>query len=181
MESPVRTLQVSFGKYAGRSNKNCQRTCGEIIRRHPLSNSHPERWRSVQNGVDLRKRSVPTSRISAEKVMLSEIEFLKEIRGVGSQLTQLSVSLHKTTLILRELNSTIQSGIASSNKSATAMFALTFALGAFAAAQVVVAYLSYTSDQGIIEAKSSCYKSVLTTSDIDLNYKSCLRSKGLSD
>jgi len=82
---------------------------------------------------------------------------------------------------VKTLNAGLKETAVSSNRNSRAMNWLTGALVFLALVQVVVVWLNYRADQSIIKAKESCYRSVLQTSDIDLNYKSCLRSKGLSD
>jgi len=82
---------------------------------------------------------------------------------------------------VKTLNAGLKAAAVSSNKNSRAMNWLTGTLVFLALAQVLVAWLNYQADQSVTKAKESCYRSVLQTSDIDLNYKSCLRSKGLSD
>lgn len=82
---------------------------------------------------------------------------------------------------IKTLNTSIKGAAESSDRSSRAMKYLTAALVFLGFAQVVVAGLGYWADKSIMEAKRNCYKSVLQTSDINLNYRSCLRSYGLSD
>ena len=82
---------------------------------------------------------------------------------------------------LKNLNKGIKDGSDSSNKYSNAMKWLTGGLVALGLAQFGVAYLEYRGNQDIIDVKKNCYQSVLQTSSIDLNYKNCLRSHGLSD
>ena len=82
---------------------------------------------------------------------------------------------------LKTLNGGIKEASIASNKNSLAMKYLTGALVFLGIAQVVVAYLNYHSEQKITGVRKRCYQNVLQTSDIDLNYKSCLRSYGLSN
>lgn len=82
---------------------------------------------------------------------------------------------------IKTLNTSIKGAAESSDGNSRAMKYLTGALVFLGLIQVVVAGLGYWADQAVIGAKKNCYKSVLQTSDINLNYKSCLRNNGLSD
>ncbi len=82
---------------------------------------------------------------------------------------------------LKTLNENIKQSSIAAGKNSLAMNCLTGALVFLGLAQVVVAYLNYHGEQKIIELRKQCYQSVLQTSDIDLNYRSCLRSYGLSN
>lgn len=113
--------------------------------------------------------------------MLTEFKLLEEIKGVGQKIDHLTESLKNANLQFKDLNVGIRSSSKSANKSSYAMMFLTAALVLFAFAQVAVAWLGYKADQKIIEIKRNCYRQVLQTSNIDLNYKSCLRDNGLSD
>lgn len=87
----------------------------------------------------------------------------------------------RTSEELGTLNESIKGASIASNKNSLAMKCLTAALVFLGLAQVIVAYLNYHSEQRVIETKKHCYQNVLQASDINLNYKSCLRSQGLSD
>lgn len=82
---------------------------------------------------------------------------------------------------IKTLNMSIKGASDSSDRNAKAMKYLTLALVFLGFVQVLVAGLSYWSGKSVIETKRDCFKSVLNTSDIDLNYKACLRNNGLSD
>jgi len=79
------------------------------------------------------------------------------------------------------LNANIQNYSDATSKQSMVTVALTVALVLLAFAQVAVAYLNYINEQFVIYERKQCFQSVLQTSDIDLNYKSCLRDHGLSD
>jgi len=82
---------------------------------------------------------------------------------------------------VKTLNASIKEASESSDKNSKAMKCLTGALVFLGIVQVAVAGLSYWTDKSIIETKKNCYKNVLQASDIELNYKSCLHSNGLSE
>lgn len=113
--------------------------------------------------------------------MLTEFKMLEEVKAVGTQVMYLAKSVEDSSNHLRVLNANIQKASESSNKSSVAMKYLTFALVFLGFAQVVVAGLGYWNEQSVVVAKRECYLAVLQTSDISLNYQSCLRNKGLSD
>lgn len=82
---------------------------------------------------------------------------------------------------LKNLNVSIKEASIASNRNSLAMNCLTGALVLLGLVQVIVACLDYHSEQKIVETRKQCYRSVLQTSDFDLNYKSCLRDHGLSN
>lgn len=79
------------------------------------------------------------------------------------------------------LNANIQNYSKSTSIQSNVIIGLTFAMLVLAIVQAVVAYWNFQSDQTLVDIRKQCYQSVLQTSDIDLNYKSCLRSQGLSN
>lgn len=93
----------------------------------------------------------------------------------------MSVTEFKMLDEVRALNAGLKETAVSSNRNSRAMNWLTGALVLLAFVQVFVTWLNFQADQSVIRAKGNCYRSVLQTSDIDLNYQSCLRSKGLSE
>lgn len=113
--------------------------------------------------------------------MLTEFKLLDEVKNVATQVIYLSKSVENSSDQLKLLNKNIKEAADSSDKSSRAMKYLTYALVFLGLAQVIVAGLNYSTEKNIIETKKNCYENVLQTSNIDLNYKSCLRSKGLSD
>ena len=82
---------------------------------------------------------------------------------------------------LKTLNSSLIKASITSDRNSLAMNYLTGALVFLGIAQVVIAYLNYHNEQKNIESIKQCFQSVLQTSDIDLNYKNCLRNHGLSN
>jgi len=112
--------------------------------------------------------------------MVTEFKMLEEVRGVGMQIIYLSKSVGDSSNQLKLLNANIKEASVASDKSSRAMKYLTWALVFLGLAQVIVAGLNYLAQQSIVKIKKQCYQSVLQTSNIDLNYKSCLRNNGLS-
>lgn len=82
---------------------------------------------------------------------------------------------------IKTLNKSLEDSSKASDKHSRAMNFLTGALVILTLAQSVIAYLNYNSEKRIIKEKKQCYQTVLQTSDIDLNYKNCLRDHGLSN
>lgn len=82
---------------------------------------------------------------------------------------------------VKTLNASIKASAESSDRNSVAMKYLTGALVFLGVVQVIVAGLSYRADRSIIETKKNCYKSVLQTSNVELNYRSCLHNNGLSE
>lgn len=113
--------------------------------------------------------------------MLTEFKMLEEIKAVGTQIIYLSKSVENANLQLKDLNVGIRNATSSSDRHARAMKWLTAGLVILGLAPLVAAYVQYRSDQSVIEGRKSCYQTVLQTSNIDLNYKNCLRSKGLME
>jgi hypothetical protein len=113
--------------------------------------------------------------------MLTEFKLLDEVKNAAAQVMHLSHSLESSNLQLKDLNAAVRDSTSSANKTSSAMMWLTGALAIFALAQVGVAWMSYSSNEQIMNIRRTCYQSVLQTSDIDLNYRSCLRDHGLSD
>lgn len=68
-----------------------------------------------------------------------------------------------------------------SNKSANSMIILTIALVFWGSVQAVVTFLDYKLQQDSMRIRKDCFQTVLQTSDIDLNYKNCLRNNGLNE
>jgi hypothetical protein len=81
---------------------------------------------------------------------------------------------------MKILNKSLEDSATASDKNSRAMNFLTGALVLLTLAQFVIAYLNYNAEQQIIKVRKQCYQTVLQTSDIDMNYKSCLRDHGLS-
>src|SRR3989338_9869145 len=104
--------------------------------------------------------------------MVTEFKLLEEIKW-------LSGSVASANLQLKDLNGGIRNATQSSDRHSTAMKWLTGGLVILGLAPLIATYVQYRADQFIIEGRKSCYQAVLQTSDIDLNYKSCLRSNGL--
>lgn len=113
--------------------------------------------------------------------MLTEFKLLEEIKGIAQQIIYLSKSVDNASKELDVLNSNIRQASISSDKNSKAMKYLTCALVFLGLAQFAIAYFNYRSEQKTIEIRKQCYQNVLQTSDIDLNYKSCLRGHGLSN
>ncbi len=90
-------------------------------------------------------------------------------------------AVSKTDVAIKTLNTTIEKSSSSNDRQAQAMKYLTGALVFLTIVQVAVAWLSYSADRSIIDIKKKCYETVLQTSDIELNYRSCLHSNGLSE
>lgn len=113
--------------------------------------------------------------------MITEFKMLEEVKGVGTQIMYLSKSVEDSSNHLKTLNSNIREAAESSGRNSRAMKYLTCALVFLGLAQLVVVGLNYWVDQSVVVAKKNCYKNALQTSDVVLNYKSCLRSIGLLD
>ncbi|MDB4983831.1 MAG: hypothetical protein JWM20_10 [Patescibacteria group bacterium] len=113
--------------------------------------------------------------------MITEFKTLEEIKGVATQVIYLAKSVEDANIQLKDLNVAIRKSSDGANKSTRAMMFLTAALVLFALAQVIVAWLSYQTNENMLKVKRNCYQNVLQTSNIDLNYKSCLRNNGLSE
>lgn len=105
----------------------------------------------------------------------------QEISAVGQQVMHLSTSVDKANEELGSLAKNLRAASESSDKHSNAMKLLTFALVFLGLVQVIVAGLSYWDHNREVEARKNCFKSVLQTSDIDLNYKNCLRDNGLTE
>ena len=58
---------------------------------------------------------------------------------------------------------------------------LTVGLVSLGIAQVIVAALPFYNENQEISVRKNCFQTVLQTSNIDLNYKNCLRDHGLSE
>lgn len=99
--------------------------------------------------------------------MITEFKSLEEAKNLNLQ--------------LRDLNVAVREATRSSNGNSRAMMYLTVALVFLGIVSAAVAWLEYRANNSIVEIRKNCYQSVLQTSNIDLNYKSCLRDNGLSD
>ena len=115
------------------------------------------------------------------KFMITEFKLLEEIKGVSKQVIYLSKSVEDSSKELSALNSNIKQASTSSDKNSLAMKYLTGALVFLGFVQCAITYFNYRSEQKTIDIRKQCYQNVLQTSDIDLNYKSCLRDNGLSN
>jgi hypothetical protein len=113
--------------------------------------------------------------------MLTEFKLLEEIKGVGAQIMHLSTEIGRATRELSGLNRSASKADISSNRNATSMFWLTFALVFVGIVQILVTAVPMLLTDKDRAERSACFKTVLTTDDIDLNYKNCLRSKGLQE
>ena len=80
-----------------------------------------------------------------------------------------------------QLNKNLEESAKSSDRNSKAMNYLTLALVLLGIVQFLFAWLSYSANQSIIETKKNCYKTVLRSSNIELNYRSCLHNNGLSE
>lgn len=102
---------------------------------------------------------------------------------LGERLGDLNRALYDTSLRLndssRKLTDTIQKSSESADKHSTSMKYLTGALVLLTIVQAFFAYLPYKQNKDEINVRKNCFQSVLQTSDIDLNYKNCLRDHGL--
>ncbi|MFA6601621.1 MAG: hypothetical protein WCT02_02045 [Candidatus Paceibacterota bacterium] len=105
----------------------------------------------------------------------------QEISSVSQHVMRLSGSVDKSNEHLTVLNTNLKQAATSSDKHSNAMKYLTFGLVFLGLAQVAVAYLSYHAQNSEIDMRKNCFKSVLNTSNIDLNYKNCLRNNGLKE
>ncbi len=129
-----------------------------------------------------------------------ELEGWDEINQNGGTIgTGINKSIHKLTVAIfnsgsktsthvgylkdkvEQLNKNLEESSKSSDRNSRAMKYLTGALVFLGIVQVLVAWLSYSADRSIIGTKKNCYKTALQTSDIELNYRSCLHSNGLSE
>lgn len=121
--------------------------------------------------VELRKNAIPDS------------DPYRQLTDEINRIQQDTNNIQTADLVgqIKNLNTGINSYSNSSNKAAAAMIFLTVGLLVLAFAQSYVAYLSYISNRDLMRTREDCYKSVLQTSDIDLNYRNCLRNHGLSD
>lgn len=113
--------------------------------------------------------------------MVTEFKMLDEVKAIGTQIMCLSKAVEDSSGHLKVLNTNIKDASISSNRNSRAMKYITWALVFLGFAQVVVVGMNYWIERSVIDAKKKCYQNVLQTSDIDLNYKSCLRNNGLSD
>jgi hypothetical protein len=101
--------------------------------------------------------------------------------GISQGARELSRSMGESQDELARLNINLEASIHSSDKHSNAMRNLTVGLVCIALAQAVVAGLPYWQAHKESIKRHDCYQTVLQTSDIDLNYKNCLRNQGLSE
>lgn len=113
--------------------------------------------------------------------MISEFKILEEIKNVATQIIYLSKSLESSAEQLKSLNINIKNASKASDRNSKIMVYLTYALVFLGFAQMIVAGLNMWTEKSITKLKKQCYQNVLQTSDIDLNYKNCLRNEGLSN
>lgn len=127
--------------------------------------------KSYEELIESRKQSVPGGDVYEQ--LSKEIERIQQ--DTSNKQTADLVNQIKT------LNTSIALYSNSNNRASNAMIVLTCGLTILALAQFLVAYFSYKSDQRYIQVRRNCYHSTLQTSDIDLNYKNCLRDHGFSE
>ena len=126
------------------------------------------------------KSFLPFGASDQEKIAASISNISDEL---GDKLFYLTKAMYDTALNLKDssnkLNETLKKSSESADKHSTSMKYLTFGLVAIAVAQVIVAYLPYREHTREVDARKNCFQSVLQTSNIDLNYKNCLRDNGI--
>ena len=103
------------------------------------------------------------------------------MQEIGQQTKSLSLQVHDSTTQLRTLNANLEGSSKSADRNATSMNYLTSVLAVAALAQLMVGGAELWSKQQEQKTRSACYQTVLQMSDIDLNYKNCLRDHGLSE
>ena len=82
---------------------------------------------------------------------------------------------------LKNLNGKIEKYSHSSDKASRAMIYITVGLVILALAQSAIAYFAYQQDVRSVQVRRDCFHSVIQTSDVDMNYKNCLRDHGYNE
>ncbi len=82
---------------------------------------------------------------------------------------------------IEALKKTLLEGSTSSNTHSSKIGYFTAALVFVGVVQIFVTLTPYISQHMEKNVRKACFQSVLQTSDIDLNYKNCLRNNGLAE